>query len=101
MSGIVTHGAVNNAAEAHTIGLPDRRTANSPRREVLAGIAAIGAGIAWIIWAAINTRTRGGLDAGAAAVGEPVARLGALLMVAWNLLLLPAAIALDTRMRGR
>jgi hypothetical protein len=42
----------------------------------------------------LNARTHGALDAGAPAVGERLARVGALLMVAWNVLLLPAAVAL-------
>lgn len=59
-----------------------------------AGVAAIFAGIAWVLWAVLNAWTHGGLDVGAAAVGERMSRTGALLMVAWNLLLLPAALAL-------
>lgn len=72
-------------------------TAN--RRQLLPCLGALGAGVARIVWAVINTRTHGGLDAGPAAVGEALARLGALLMVGWNVLLLPAAIALDADMR--
>jgi len=61
-------------------------------RSKLAGIGALAAGVAWLAWATVNTRTHGGLDAGASVVGEQVARAGALLMVAWNVLLLPAAL---------
>lgn len=57
-------------------------------------LCAAGAGVAWVIWAALNTSTHGGLDAGAAAVGERLALVGALLTVAWNVLLLPAAVDL-------
>jgi hypothetical protein len=71
------------------------------RSRLLPGLAALGAGVAWVAWAVINTRTHGGLDVGAAAVGDRLARVGALLIVAWNLLLLPAAIVLDRAMRQR
>jgi hypothetical protein len=70
-------------------------------RSSLAGIGALVAGVAWITWAAVNTRTHGGLDAGASVVGEPMARAGALLMVAWNVLLLPAALALHAELSPR
>jgi hypothetical protein len=69
------------------------------RSRLLPGFGALGAGVAWIVWAVINARTHGGLDVGAAAVGDGLARIGALLTVAWNLLLLPGAIVLDTVMR--
>jgi hypothetical protein len=59
-----------------------------------AGVAALFAGTAWVAWATLNTRTHGGLDVGAAAVGERMSRVGALLMVSWNLLLIPAALVL-------
>jgi hypothetical protein len=59
-----------------------------------AGVAAIFAGTAWVLWAALNARTHGGLDFGASAVGERMSRAGALLMVGWNLLLIPAALVL-------
>jgi hypothetical protein len=63
-----------------------------------ANVCALGAGLAWVAWVAINSRTHGGLDVGAAAVGEPTARIGAFLQVAWNLLLLPAALALHAEL---
>jgi hypothetical protein len=69
------------------------------RGRLLPGLAALGAGFAWVVWAVINTRTHGGLDVGAAAVGDRLARVGALLTVAWNLLLLPAAMVLDGAVR--
>ncbi len=59
-----------------------------------AGIAAIFAGTAWVLWAVLNASTHGGLDVGQAAVGERTSRTGNLLMVGWNLLLIPAALAL-------
>ena len=59
-----------------------------------AAAAAFLAGTAWVAWAVINARTRGGLDIGEPAVGERVSRTGALLMVAWNLLLIPGALVL-------
>ena len=70
-------------------------------RSKAAGLGAIGAGIAWVAWVSINGRTHGGLDAGASAVGEPLARVGALLMVAWNLLLVPAALTLGDELAPR
>lgn len=63
-------------------------------RSPLASACALGAGLAWTAWVVINSRTHGGLDAGPPAVGAGVARTGALLMVAWNVLLLPAALVL-------
>jgi hypothetical protein len=65
---------------------------------LLAGLGAALAGIAWITWAALNARTHGGLDVGGAAVGERLARVGQLLMVAWNVLLIPAAVSLYSRL---
>ena len=59
-----------------------------------AAIGALLAGVAWVLWAVLNARTHGGLDVGAAAVGDRMARAGALLMVGWNLLLIPAALVL-------
>jgi len=63
-----------------------------------AGVGALLAGTAWVAWAALNTGTHGGLDVGAAAVGDRMARVGALLMVAWNVLLIPAALVLYARL---
>ena len=72
-----------------------RRT-NDPSR--VASVCALGAGLAWVVWVAVNSRTHGGLDVGAAAVGETTARFGAFLQVAWNLLLLPAALVLHAEL---
>src|SRR6266566_1974696 len=70
-------------------------TASKPAVETrFAAVAAFFAGAAWVLWAVINSRTHGGLDIGEAAVGERMSRAGALLMVAWNLLLIPAALVL-------
>jgi len=68
------------------------------RESTFAGASAALAGVAWITWAALNARTHGGLDVGAAAVGERLGRIGQLLMVAWNVLLIPGAVALHTRL---
>jgi hypothetical protein len=95
----VNRDAASDTAEPDSVGHVGSESALASRRQLLPGIGALGAGIAWVVWAAINTRTHGGLDAGAAAVGERLARVGALLMVAWNVLLLPAAVALDAEMR--
>lgn len=67
-------------------------------RSPLAGACALGAGLAWVAWAVINSRTHGGLDAGPPAVGAGIALTGALLMVAWNVLLLPAALELHAHL---
>lgn len=64
------------------------------RETRFAAVAAFFAGVAWVLWAVMNTWTHGGLDAGAAAVGERLSRAGTLLMVGWNLLLIPAALIL-------
>ena len=63
-----------------------------------AGMTAFLAGAAWVLWAVLNSRTHGGLDIGEAAVGARLSRAGALLMVAWNLLLIPAALVLYDRL---
>lgn len=99
MSTTVNRDAASYTAESDSGEHLDPESAAPPCRQLLPGIGALGAGAAWVAWAAINTRTHGGLDVGAAAVGERLARFGALLMVVWNILLLPAAIALDTVMR--
>src|SRR4051812_47178378 len=67
-------------------------------QSAVASACAFGAGAAWVAWAVLNARTHGGLDAGPAAVGESTARIGALLQVAWNLLLLPAALVLHAEL---
>jgi len=67
---------------------------STPQDTAIAGSAAVLAGIAWVIWSYLNTRTHGGLDAGSLVVGERFARGGQLLMVAWNLLLIPVALTL-------
>lgn len=69
--------------------------------ERLAGVAALAAGIAWVTWAVLNARSHGGLDVGVPAVTERLARAGQLLMAAWNVLLIPAALALQQRADGR
>ena len=61
---------------------------------LFAGLAALLAGTAWVLWAVLNAQTHGGLDIGATAVGERMSRTGSLLMVAWNILLVPAALVL-------
>lgn len=65
----------------------------------VAGFSAFAAGLAWVTWVALNSRTHGGLDAGPSIVGERLGRLGALLMVSSNVLLIPAALELDASLR--
>ena len=84
--------------------MSDEATLIAPPRDTrssMAGFGALAAGIAWVTWAVVNARTHGGLDAGPSVVGERVARGGALLMAAWNLLLLPAALTLDAELSPR
>src|SRR3954468_532574 len=84
--------------------MSDEATLIAPPRDsrsMLAGFGALAAGIAWVTWAIVNARTHGGLDAGPSAVGERVARGGALLIAAWNVLLLPAALALHAQLASR
>jgi hypothetical protein len=57
-----------------------------------AGTAALAAFIAWLVWAAVNWQTSGGLDAGQPFISARFAAFGNLLTVAQNLFLLPAAI---------
>jgi len=61
----------------------------------VAGLAAIGAGLCWIVWALTNTLTRGGLEQSLSGS----ARLGALLTAGWNLLLIPAALRLHQALK--
>jgi hypothetical protein len=60
----------------------------------IAGVTALLAGTAWIAWAAINIQTHGGLDAGPPTVSASLALVGRLLTAAFNLFLVPAALAL-------
>lgn len=60
----------------------------------IAGVAAIVAGVAMVLWAVINVVTYGGLDVGVPAVSTRLVKLGQLLEVSWNLLLIPAALVL-------
>jgi len=79
----------------------DLHVARTERGSSLAGVCALLAGLAWVMWVAINMRTHGGLDAGPPAIGEGIARVGVLLMMAWNLMLLPAALELESRLGPR
>jgi len=64
----------------------------------IAGISAILAGTAWLVWIILNSLTNGELDDGGAAISLRLAKFGQLLMIAWNLLLLPAAIFFGNRL---
>jgi hypothetical protein len=63
----------------------------------IAGISAILAGIAWLVWIFLNISTNGELDTDGAAISLRLAKFGQLLMIAWNLLLIPAAIFFGNR----
>jgi len=66
----------------------------------LAGWAALVSAAAWIAWAVLNSRSHGQLDSGQGVPGR-IFKLGGVLTAAWNLLLVPAALALWRRMRHR
>jgi hypothetical protein len=59
-----------------------------------AGTAAILSGCGWILWTILNGVTHGKLDAGPPQTSERLFKFGELLTVSWNLLLIPAALAL-------
>ena len=72
MSGIVTPGAMNNAAQAHPIASTDHHATDSPGLQSLASVAAIGArslyltaapklplAIVWDFWVAWVLAVRG------------------------------------------
>ncbi|GAC1649829.1 MAG: hypothetical protein NVS4B3_07540 [Gemmatimonadaceae bacterium] len=62
------------------------------------GLTALLAACSWIAWIVINASTRGALDTGWPAVSERLDVVGRVLMVSWNVLLVPAAFALHTRL---
>jgi hypothetical protein len=64
----------------------------------IAGVSAILSGCAWILWAILNGVTHGKLDAGPPLVSDRLFKCGELLTVSWNLLLIPAALALWRRL---
>jgi len=63
----------------------------------VAGLAAIGAGLCWIVWALTNTLTQRGMEQSLS--GSGAARLGGLLTAGWNLLLIPAALRLHQALK--
>jgi hypothetical protein len=69
------------------------------KMDKIAGLAALLAGLAWIGWAVVNGATGGMLDSGDGAVGLRLAKLGQLFTIAWNLLLIPAALVLWKRLQ--
>jgi len=77
----------------------DRRAADERLAYRIAGFSAILAGLAWIGWAVLNGVTGGELDSGSVTVGLRLAKLGQLLTIGWNLLLVPAALVLWKRLR--
>src|SRR5579859_4841363 len=66
-----------------------------------AGVTAILSGVAQISWAVLNGVTQGGLDAGVPAVSQELFRIGQLLLISWNLLLLPVALFLGGWLRPK
>jgi hypothetical protein len=62
------------------------------RADQIAGVSAIVAGLCWFAWAIANSATHRGLEI--LSPGSGLIRLGIFLTVAWNLLLVPAALRL-------
>ena len=60
----------------------------------LAGVAAILSGMAWMAWAVLNVTHHGQVDVYPPVMGARLYKAGALLTAGWNLLLIPAALAL-------
>ena len=65
----------------------------------VAGVTAILSGAAQISWVVLNGVTQGGLDSGGAS--PQVVRIGQLLLISWNLLLLPVALFLGTWLKSK
>jgi hypothetical protein len=65
----------------------------------VAGVTAIFSGAAQVSWAVLNGVTQGGLDSGGAS--PQVVRIGQILLISWNLLLLPVALFLGTWLRTK
>lgn len=65
----------------------------------VAGVTAILSGTAQVGWAMLNGVTQGGLDSGGAS--PQVVRIGQILLISWNLLLLPVALFLGTWLRTK
>lgn len=65
----------------------------------VAGVTAILSGAAQVSWAVLNGVTQGGLDSGGAS--PQVVRIGQILLISWNLLLLPIALFLGTWLRTK
>lgn len=65
----------------------------------VAGMTAILSGAAQVSWAMLNGVTQGGLDSGGAS--PQVVRIGQILLISWNLLLLPVALFLGTWLRTK
>src|SRR4051812_25357935 len=79
--------------------MSDSSDADHGKAYTIAGLAALMAGAAWVCWAIVNGVTGGALDAPAGAAGLRVAKLGQLLTIGWNLLLVPAALVLWKRVQ--
>ena len=60
----------------------------------VAGIAALLSGTAWLTWAVLNGVTHGGMEHLPVSGNARLLKTGELLTAAWNLLLVPAALAL-------
>jgi len=67
----------------------------------IAGFAALMAGAAWVCWAIVNGVSGGLLDSSPETAGLRLAKLGQLLTIGWNLLLVPAALVLWKRIQQK
>ncbi len=65
----------------------------------VAGATAILSGVAQVSWAVLNGVTQGGLDSGGAST--LAVRIGQILLISWNLLLLPVALFLGTWLKSK
>jgi len=81
------------------LAMSDNSDSNPSRMNRIAGVAALLAGCSWVSWAIVNSITGGAFDSAAGTVPLRLAKLGQLLTIAWNLLLIPAALALWIRVR--
>ena len=81
--------------------MSDSSVADLRKTYRIAGFAALTAGAAWICWAIVNGATGGLLDSSPEAAGLRVAKLGQLLTIGWNLLLVPASLVLWKRVQQR
>lgn len=79
---------------AHSVADMNAQADEERRFGRIAGAAAILSGVAWVGWAVLNGTHHGQVDEYPAVVGARVYKAGALLTAGWQLLLIPAVLAL-------